>query len=146
MEQRDGVGLAQERVGGTHGLSAARFRAMMLCAATASASASREDASQSCMQIWCAAACRLSVRAAIEVAVANDPEIAIVRSDSKPAPRIHFRTSQRFLFGPRLASFRPYYHPGDEFLRHGPTPFRIASVSPEAFSTPLFPFPTFVVC
>ena len=57
---------------------------MMLCAATASASASREEASHSCRQIWWAAAWASSVRAAMDVATANVPEIASDRNANRP--------------------------------------------------------------
>ncbi len=58
--------------------------ASSVCAATARLSASSEEASQSCRQTWCAAACARSERAASEVASAKVPVMATVRSASSP--------------------------------------------------------------
>ena len=59
--------------------------AIRVWAATARESASSELASQSWRQIWCAAACAKSERAAKDVASAKVPEMATVRSASRPA-------------------------------------------------------------
>ena len=58
--------------------------ATSVCAATARASASNEDANHICRQIWCPAACAMSLRAAMAVASAKTAVTAAVRSASRP--------------------------------------------------------------